>query len=39
VDVIIKRWEDYTGQQAMREDDGVSFANAGSAKSSEPVVQ
>jgi DNA modification methylase len=25
VDVIIKRWEDYTGQQAVREDDGVKF--------------
>lgn len=24
-DVIIKRWEDYTGQQAVREDDGVRF--------------
>jgi DNA modification methylase len=39
VDVIIKRWEDYTGQQAVREDDGVSFANAGSTKSNEPAVQ
>jgi len=39
VDVIIKRWEDYTGQQAVREDDGVSFASAGSTKSSEPAVQ
>lgn len=25
VDVIIKRWEDYTGQQAVRENDGVKF--------------
>ena len=25
VDVIIKRWEDYTGQQAMRESDGAMF--------------
>jgi DNA modification methylase len=25
VDVIIKRWEDYTGQQAVREDDGMKF--------------
>jgi DNA modification methylase len=25
VDVIIKRWEDYTGQQAVREDDGIKF--------------
>jgi DNA modification methylase len=27
VDVIIKRWEDYTGQQAVREDDGAKFAD------------
>ena len=39
VDVIIKRWEDYTGQQAVREDDGVSFANAIASKSTEPVAQ
>jgi DNA modification methylase len=25
VDVIIKRWEDYSGQQAVREDDGIKF--------------
>ena len=25
VDVIIKRWEDYTGQQALRDDDGIKF--------------
>ena len=25
MDVIIKRWEDYTGQQAVREDDGMKF--------------
>ncbi len=39
VDVIIKRWEDYTGQQAVREDDGVSFANAATSKHAEPVAQ
>ena len=39
VDVIIKRWEDYTGQQAVREDDGVSFANAAESKNAEPVAQ
>lgn len=27
-DVVIKRWQDYTGQQAVRETDGVSFAAA-----------
>ena len=25
VDVIVKRWEEYTGQQAVREGDGVKF--------------
>ena len=39
VDVIIKRWEEYTGQQAVREDDGVSFANAAESKNAEPVAQ
>jgi len=37
--VIIKRWEDYTGQQAIREDDGVSFVNAATSKNTEPLVQ
>ena len=39
VDVIIKRWEDYTGQQAVREDDGVLFVNAATSKNAEPVAQ
>jgi DNA modification methylase len=28
VDVAIKRWQDFTGQQATRESDGVTFAEA-----------
>jgi hypothetical protein len=39
VDVIIKRWEEYTGQQAVREDDGVLFVNAATSKNTEPVAQ
>jgi DNA modification methylase len=39
VDVIIKRWEEYTGQQAVREDDGVLFVNAATSKNAEPVAQ
>jgi DNA modification methylase len=27
VDVIVKRWEEYTGQQAVREEDGATFAD------------
>jgi DNA modification methylase len=28
VDVIVKRWQDYTGKQATREADGVAFDEA-----------
>jgi DNA modification methylase len=28
VDVAVKRWQDFTGQQATRESDGVTFAEA-----------
>jgi hypothetical protein len=27
VDVIVKRWEDFTGQKATRESDGSAFAD------------
>jgi len=27
VDVIVKRWEEYTGQKATREADGSAFAD------------
>ncbi|MCX7670781.1 MAG: site-specific DNA-methyltransferase, partial [Anaerolineae bacterium] len=30
VDVIVRRWEDFTGQQATREADGVAFDQAAS---------
>jgi DNA modification methylase len=29
VDVIVKRWEEYTGKKAVREADGVGFEEAG----------
>lgn len=29
-DVIVRRWQDWTGQQAMREEDGVAFDDAAS---------
>ena len=39
VDVIIKRWEDYTGQQAVREDDGLKFSEAGEKALPDSAVQ
>ncbi|MGV0962155.1 MAG: site-specific DNA-methyltransferase [Limnohabitans sp.] len=39
VDVIIKRWEDYTGQQAVREDDGLKFAEASEKALPDSAVQ
>ena len=27
VDVIVKRWEDFTGQKAARESDGSAFSD------------
>ena len=39
VDVIIKRWEDYTGQQAVREDDGLKFSEASEKTLPDPAVQ
>ncbi|MFN3298307.1 DNA-methyltransferase, partial [Caldimonas sp.] len=30
VDVIVRRWQDWTGQQATREADGVAFDQAAS---------
>jgi DNA modification methylase len=29
VDVIVKRWQDYTGKKATREADGVAFDEVG----------
>jgi DNA modification methylase len=39
VDVIIKRWEEYTGQQAVREDDGLKFSEASEKTLPDPAVQ
>ena len=39
VDVIIKRWEDYTGQQAVREDDGMKFSEASETALPDPAAQ
>lgn len=33
VDVIVRRWQDYTGQSAVRAADGVSFDSLSSANS------
>ena len=35
VDVIVRRWQDWTGKQATRESDGVAFDAQDSCKSSE----
>ncbi|MGV0986611.1 MAG: site-specific DNA-methyltransferase [Limnohabitans sp.] len=35
VDVIVKRWEEYTGQKAVREDDGALFADLNLNQNSE----
>ncbi len=32
VDVIVKRWQDYTGQHAVLADDGRSFAEVGAER-------
>ena len=37
VDVIVKRWEEYTGQQAVREGDGVKFAELTTSAGDAPV--
>jgi DNA modification methylase len=36
VDVIVRRWQDYTGKQAIRESDGVAFGQAASSSSTIP---
>jgi len=33
VDVIVERWEAYTGQEAHRESDGQSFASVAGERS------
>jgi DNA modification methylase len=34
VDVIVRRWQDWTGKQAIRESDGVVFADQAASHSS-----
>ena len=36
VDVIVRRWQEYAGAQAMREADGVRFDELVGAQSGEP---
>jgi DNA modification methylase len=38
VDVIVRRWQDWTGKQATRESDGVAF-DAQAASSSSEISQ
>ncbi len=38
-DVIVKRWEEYTGQQAVREGDGVKFVELTSIAIDAPVQE
>ena len=38
-DVIVKRWEDYTGQQAVREGDGVKFVELTTIAIDAPVQE
>ena len=38
VDVIVRRWQDWTGRQATRESDGVAF-DAQAASSSSEISQ
>jgi DNA modification methylase len=35
-DVIVRRWQDYTGKQAIRESDGVAFDQVASSSSTIP---
>jgi DNA modification methylase len=37
VDVIVQRWEAYTGKKAVREADGAGFAEAGQLSTQQPV--
>jgi DNA modification methylase len=39
VDVIVKRWEEYTGQQAVRQEDGVKFAELTTSADDAPVQE
>jgi hypothetical protein len=37
--VIVKRWEEYTGQQAVREGDGVKFVELTTIAIDAPVQE
>ena len=39
VDVIVKRWEEYTGLQAVRSEDGVKFAELTTSAGDAPVQE
>lgn len=39
VDVIVKRWEEYTGLQAVRSEDGVKFVELTSSAGDAPVQE
>ena len=39
VDVIVKRWEEYTGLQAVRSEDGVKFAELTTSAGDAPVPE
>ena len=39
VDVIVKRWEEYTGLQAVRQEDGVKFAELTTSAGDAPVPE
>jgi DNA modification methylase len=39
VDVIVQRWEEYTGQQAVRQEDGVKFAELTTSADDAPVQE
>ena len=37
--VIVKRWEEYTGLQAVRQEDGVKFAELTTSAGDAPVPE
>ena len=39
VDVIVKRWEEYTGLQAVRQEDGMKFAELNTSAGDAPVQE
>jgi DNA modification methylase len=39
VDVIVKRWEEYTGLQAVRQEDGMNFAELTTSAGDAPLPE